>query len=574
MRCLAIFLFIASLQALALDRGAFTFTQYDLNVRIEPGQQRLAVRGTITLRNDSAFPQKNLVLQISSTLNWLSIQLENKPVQFLTHTYTSDIDHTGALSEAVVTLSTAVPPKRTVELQIGYEGVIPQDATRLARSGVPNDAGKHTDWDRISPSFTAIRGVGYVAWYPIASEAVEITGGAALSKEVGRWKRRSTDTVMTVNLCITGESGQATTVVNDEQSSSLAASQPNAGTPAGCGTHSFSLLGSAVPSVALADFSTIQKSGVLLHYLPGDQSAADNYGLALEEASTLLTRLFGASPETFNLTQAVDLDDPEAEPFQSGNTLFVPFKAKDSVLLLSAVQQLTLPRFPSPRTWISGGLARFAQLALLNERGAKQEPGAFLQSQADSVRLAEKQNMGEGSNGGERNSLINSPDEFYAQTKGASVWWMLRGMIGETAFRSALSNYKPAEDRDPSYVQRLFEAQTHTDLAWFFDDWVYRDRGLPDMKIDSVYPRKLANGYLVTVTVENQGNAGAEVPVTVHTEQGEASEHLLVPRKSTASVRVSVPSKPVQVTVNDGSVPEMDIRNNSYTLQSVSSAAQ
>ena len=67
--------------------------------------------------------------------------------------------------------------------------------------------------------------------------------------------------------------------------------------------------------------------------------------------------------------------------------------------------------------------------------------------------------------------------------------------------------------------------------------------------------------------------AGAEVPVTVRTEQGEASEHLIVPRKSTASVRVSVPSKPVTVTVNDGTVPETDIRNNSYTLQSVSSAA-
>jgi len=38
--------------ALALDREAFTFTQYDLSVRLEPDQQRLGVRGKITLRND------------------------------------------------------------------------------------------------------------------------------------------------------------------------------------------------------------------------------------------------------------------------------------------------------------------------------------------------------------------------------------------------------------------------------------------------------------------------------------------------------------------------------------------
>ena len=42
-----------NLPAIALDREAFTFTNYNLNVRIEPEQQRLAARGTITLRNDS-----------------------------------------------------------------------------------------------------------------------------------------------------------------------------------------------------------------------------------------------------------------------------------------------------------------------------------------------------------------------------------------------------------------------------------------------------------------------------------------------------------------------------------------
>ena len=52
---------------LALDREAFTFTNYDLGVRVEPQQQRLAVRGKIMLRNDSTAPQKSIVLQISAT---------------------------------------------------------------------------------------------------------------------------------------------------------------------------------------------------------------------------------------------------------------------------------------------------------------------------------------------------------------------------------------------------------------------------------------------------------------------------------------------------------------------------
>src|SRR3984893_922731 len=110
-------------QAQAIDREAFTFTGYNLDVRVEPEQQRLAVRGKITLRNDSASPQKNLSLQISSSLDWRSIQFDGKPVQFVSQPYTSDIDHTGALSEALVTLPKHIPPKSTVELEIGYEGV-------------------------------------------------------------------------------------------------------------------------------------------------------------------------------------------------------------------------------------------------------------------------------------------------------------------------------------------------------------------------------------------------------------------------------------------------------------------
>src|SRR5271170_2641980 len=102
--CFFCVLCASALNAFAVDREAFTFTNYDLNVRIEPEQQRLGVRGKITLRNDSATSQKIAVLQISSALDWRSIRAGDQAVQFVTQTYTSDIDHTGALSEAIVTL--------------------------------------------------------------------------------------------------------------------------------------------------------------------------------------------------------------------------------------------------------------------------------------------------------------------------------------------------------------------------------------------------------------------------------------------------------------------------------------
>src|SRR6266496_4067201 len=86
----------------ALDREAFSFTDYDLNVQIDPEQHRLGARGKITLRNDTQTPEKIVALQISSSLDWRSVKAGEKAVQFVSQPYTSDIDHTGSLSEAIV----------------------------------------------------------------------------------------------------------------------------------------------------------------------------------------------------------------------------------------------------------------------------------------------------------------------------------------------------------------------------------------------------------------------------------------------------------------------------------------
>ena len=172
----------------ALDREAFTITNYDLKVQVEPEQHRLGARGKITLRNDTPTPQKIAVLQVSSSLDWRSVKAGDKAVQFVTQPYTSDIDHTGGLSEAIVTLPQAILPQGTIELEIAYEGTITLDATRLTRIDTPVEAASSTDWDQISPGFTAVRGVGNVAWYPIATEVANLSEGNSLFEVLGRWK--------------------------------------------------------------------------------------------------------------------------------------------------------------------------------------------------------------------------------------------------------------------------------------------------------------------------------------------------------------------------------------------------
>jgi aminopeptidase N len=159
-------------------------------------------------------------------------------------------------------------------------------------------------------------------------------------------------------------------------------------------------------------------------------------------------------------------------------------------------------------------------------------------------------------------SLVNTADEELYRSKAMCVWWMLREMVGDQALKKALASYHADQDKEPSYMQRLIQAQTKHDLEWFFDDWVYRDRGLPEFKIESAFARKTMPGaYMLTITVSDLGTAGAEVPLTVKFAGGEVTERLVVRGKSNGVIRVEVPKPPEEVVVNDGSVPESGTTN-------------
>jgi len=545
----------------AIDREAFSFTKYDLQVRIEPEQQRLAVRGRVTLRNDSPAAQKNLALQISSSLGWRAVQAEGKGVQFVTQAYTSDIDHTGALSEAIVTLPAAVAPKGTVELEVGYEGIVPLDATRLTRIGVGEQEAKHSDWDVIDKPFTAVRGIGYVAWYPVATEAASLSDRNSVFETIGRWKTRQFDSSMRVAFQVTpGQrlwfSGEAAAKTSNE-----AAESP---------TSSFEIarFGNRVPTFAIASYEELEDSGsISVAYLPGSENAAKEYALAADLASTFVGDWFGPPRKRAEVLQ---LDDAGAAPFEIGSALLTSLSTKTDARLnqMTAVHQLTHAALPSPRLWIEEGLAHWAQAAYREQLDGRAAAIQFMSLHGRGVLEAERAiAAARDSDTAARNSLINTGIPELYRGKALFVWWMLRDMIGDTAFGKVVMAYRADQDNDPAYVQHLVATETRRDLEWFFDDWVYRDRGLPDFRVESVFPRKTVGGaYVVTVTVENLGGAGAEVPLTVKVEGGEVTARLEVRAKSRNSVRIETPSTPQQVIINDGSVPESDVSNNTFRV--------
>ena len=73
----------------------------------------------------------------------------------------------------------------------------------------------------------------------------------------------------------------------------------------------------------------------------------------------------------------------------------------------------------------------------------------------------------------------------------------------------------------------------------------------------------------MTVTVENQGEAGANCVVLVSSAKGERAEHLWIAGKSKGVTRVTYPDVPQKVLVNDGSVPEWNLKNNEYEIKNL-----
>jgi hypothetical protein len=565
--CLLCIFCTAAVTAFSLDREAFTFTRYDLEARVEPDLQRLGVRGTITLRNDSQAPQKIAVLQISSSLDWRSIRAGGKQLQFVAQSYTSDIDHTGALSEAIVTLPEAVFPKGTIDLEIAYEGVIVLDATRLTRIDTPEPIANSTDWDQISAKFTAVRGAGYVVWYPIATEAGSLSEGSSAFDIVGRWKARETESTMHLKVSVPSddEAEQPELLVN--ATTCPTALEVRHQFQADC---TYRSLGMVVPMFLIADYEVLDRVAVGVHFLHGHDAAAANYADAAEKAAPFITEWFGKARSK---AQTADLADPNAPPFESGSLLLTPLSSTDPKLAgLAAAHQLTHAAFSSPRPWINEGLAHFAQAIYLEHLSGRQAAIDYmgLHRSAQSAVEKEKENLTTAPRSGDevQRSLVNTIDEELYRSKAMCVWWMLRDMVGEPALKKALASYRPDEDKEPSYMQRLIQAQTKKDLAWFFDDWVYHDRGLPEFKIESAFARKtLPGAYMVTITVNNLGAAGAEVPLTVKYAGGEVTQQLVVRGKSNGVIRVEVPKAPEGVSVNDGSVPESESTSHVFKIE-------
>ena len=586
------------------ERASLTYSSYNFEVHLEPSRHSMAVQARMVGRNNGDKPLEHIALQLSSLLHWDSIQVDGKPAKFETETVDSDIDHTGELTEAVVKLGTPLGPGASIRMNAIYSGTVVPSAERLLRLGAPAKIANSSEWDAINPNFTALRGFGNAIWIPVSTVPVLLGQGPEMFDSVGKWKLSESSAEVTMHVLVeyldvkpTVAFLNGTVVQPDGQSpqkpveatvSSTSAKTPalseksanaryEAKEAAEGATAPTSMAGNTIlqvvsftlPSTRLGFsplsffvMSGMQETapGLEIYSQANNKGAASTYQTLFTQTRPMIEPWLGAHPK--RTVVLVDLPDADDLPFEQSNILFLPLTthaADDSVGPVMA-HMLGHAYFVSPRVWLNEGVAQFMTLLWIEQRAGISTAIGQMDSHRAALAIAETSDPGV--NPGQ--SLIEAWSDIYYRDKATNVLWMLRNIVGDEALGKALQAYVPEDDHEPSYFQTLLQKTSNKDLEWFFDDWVYRDTGLPDLHIVSAYWRPILNkntsgkNYLVSVDVQNDSFCAAEVPVTVSSAFSSQTRELLIPAHTRSALRMLLDSKPAQVVVNDGSVPEVE----------------
>lgn len=543
-------------------RRAILFTRYALDVRLETRDATMHTRAIVTVRNADATALSAIPLQISSSLKWEEIDADGKPLRFAHHIVATDADHTGAMNEALVTLAAPLDPGGEQTLTVFYSGAITPTAQRLTAIGTPPDVALHTDWDGIREEFTGLRGFGNVLWYPVCNVPVALGDSDRFFSEVGMAKLR--ESLATVSMAVTEEfTGVAPTVAFlDGVPVPVQATPPAAGSDLpGIATAKLpeTPLGFATPTLFLARRTLEAGNSVKLYARQSDAAATQSYMTAASILTPQMKEWFGAKPKA----ELNVLDPPEAEdrPFEERALLVTNIANVDPKRLLGPMSHvLAHAYFPSPRPWLEEGAAQFMESLWTEHQEGRETAITQMDNQRGALALAEPADPDHNGNQDPGQPLIAAHDPIFYRTKAAYVFWMLRSIVGDSSLAAALRQYDAAADTSPDYFERVLERTSGQKLEWFFNDWVSRDRGLPDLNIENVTPSagSQEDSYIVAVTVSNEGTAVADVPVTVYSGDATVTARMRIEAKGRATHRFLAHGRPEQVQVNDGTTPETE----------------
>jgi hypothetical protein len=539
-------------------RRAILFTKYALEVKLETGDAMMHARAIVTVKNDSVAPLSAIPLQISSSLAWEAINAEGKPLRFAHHTVATDADHTGAMDEALVTLSEPLAAGGEQTLTVFYSGSAAPSAKRLETIGTPPDVAVHADWDGVREEFTGLRGFGNVLWYPVCDVPVVLGDGDRFFSAIGMAKLRESPAV--VSITVTEEfTGAAPTVsFLDGVAVPVEVTPPAAdsGLP-GIATAKLpeTQLGFATPTIFLARRTLESGNNLKLYARQSDAAATQSYMTAASILSSQMTDWLG--PKARRDLSVLDPAEASDSPFEERALLVTNIANVDPKRLLNPMSHvLTHAYFESPLPWLEEGVAQFMASVWTEHQEGREAAITQMDNMRGALSLAESADPDHDAG----QPLVRAHDPIFYRTKSAYVFWMLRGIVGDKPLAAALQQYDAAQDKSSDSFERLLVGTSGQKLDWFFNDWVNRDRGLPDLSIEAITPSRGSgeDNFIVAVTVANTGTAVAAVPVTITSVDATVTAEMLIEAGGRATRRFLVHGRPQQVQVNDGITPETE----------------
>src|SRR5438045_3863416 len=179
--------------------------------------------------------------------------------------------------------------------------------------------------DQICPSFTAVRGIGNVAWYPIATEAANLSQGNSVLETIGRWKQREAEAEMKINFAHSADAVAGLPTLFCNGGGQLVGHEKVGRAYVSHNECTLRNLDSLVPLFVVGNFQAVDRSEVNISYLSDHNSAASDYVLAVDEIVPFITKWFGDHWLKPGLNaEVVELPDRDAAPFESGNVLLIP----------------------------------------------------------------------------------------------------------------------------------------------------------------------------------------------------------------------------------------------------------
>lgn len=567
------------------ERSAVAMTSLSLDLHVIPADSREEAHATLTVLNRSDRPVSRIPLQLSSTVHWISASVATpdglKPLAFTESPIATDADHTGYAQEAVFTPAAPLAPGASLILSVVFRGEIRQSSDRLELIGAPHDKAAASDWDAILPTSdagsTALRGFGNVLWYPVAAPTARLGDGNQLFDTIARQRRSNMAETMRLRLTVeyVGDppdlvifNGQMRPLTKSPDSEDLTVDETH-----GIATADFpaAKIGFRVPSLFLTAQNAVTSRDELVSVITPQSEVFAPYAEAVASLQPLLAGQLGPTPR-----EPMLLLDHRGEPFEDAGFVAAQLATDaDSKLVAPALVRGLAHAWWSPQSrpvpaaslWLDEGIAEYMSLLLTERNQGREAAIGELRHAALLIALAESPDTPQ--------PLTEAYSDAFLRLKSGFVLWQLRAIVGDEVFSKSLTAFRhsialnPEYDLESSAFQKALERISGKELGWFFDDWVYADKGLPDLTIVQANPRALPvtsgkSGYIVAVEIRNDGDAVAEVPVTVRSGTLFATERVRVPAHASGSTRIVFEGVPDTVEVNDGSVPEL--RSTSHSL--------